>query len=346
MPANEDTAMLCGSAPGEMVARSKSGDKRPATNDKARESTPGEGGAPAGGERTTHLNVGLLVGGAVAVFLWNLYFSAWTWGLWAAVPFGIAFLDRVAGKVPKVGEDVSKAIARVLTSRATTAVLLLLLLAAAVASQFFGAVQVVSAEPGTAEARRVELHRAGTAPEADAIDGGGTLRWTLRTAWTDPVPVAVQTAGQEVELEVLPWHRPSVRIADRFAQPVLLVLPSLPLVDATNTLEGGAEVEVRHGGERWSGPYTGESLLLGCGETEICIPDAALRRHLEERLAQRPGLHFRRLLDPRRIGVGALAGSEPVTVEVRFGAQPLASGRFTVAPAAGPMQREDLDVLP
>jgi hypothetical protein len=330
-----------------MVARSKSGESRPRSKREwETEATPGESGAPGGGERTTHLNVGLLVAGAVAVFLWNLFFSAWTWGLWAAVPFGLAFLDRVAGKVPKVGEDVSKALVRVLASRRTTAVLVVLLLAAAVASQFFGAVQVVSAEPGTAEPRRVELHRAGAAPEADAIDGAAKLRWTLRAAWPDPAPVAVQAAGQEVELAVRPWHRACVRIADRFAQPVVLVLPSLRLVDATNTLERGAEVEVRHGEERWSGPYAGESLLLGCGAAEICVPDAGLRRDLEERLASRTGADYRRLLEPERVAAGPLSGGEEVTVEVRFGAQPVARGRFTVAPETGPMQREDLDVLP
>jgi hypothetical protein len=324
------------------VAKSKSGEKRPAKKDEA---ASGGGVAPAAAAtRTTHLNVALLVGGAVLAFLWFLYFSAWTWGLLAAVPFGVAFLDRITGRVPKVGEDVSQAIARALGSRATTAVLVALLLAAAVASQFFAAVQVVSAEPATTEPRRVELHRAGTAPQAKAIDGAGNVRWTLPTAWTDPARVAVHASGQVVELEVRPWQRPSVRLANRFAQPVLLVVPEPALVDST--IGGGAEVEVRRGAESWSVPYAGESLLLGCRAGEICVPDAALRRELEERLAPNTGPHFRRLLDPRRIAVGTLAGGDEVTVEVRFGAEPAARGRYVVAPGAGPMQREDLDVLP
>lgn len=294
--------------------------------------------------RTTRANVALLVLGAVGAFLWMAWFSAWKVGLWAAVPFAVAFLDRLTARLPKVGQDVSRALARGLASRVTTGVLVALLLAALAASQLYGAVEVVSAEPRTAEPRRVELRLPGRAPKPTALAGESSVRWTLRTRWSDPTLATVLTPQQEVEVEVPPWHRRRVRVADTFAKPVLLVLPTVRLMDLT--LAGGARLEVDRDGDTWAHDYSGEALLIGCSAAEICLPGPAERPVIEARLTQRPGADYRRrLVHPERLPFTDLAPSEAVRVTVRLGDEPLAHATFDVQ-AAGDLQVEELDALP
>ena len=300
--------------------------------------------APAREVRTTRTNVALLVLGAVGVFLWMAWFSAWKMGLWAAVPFAVAFLDRLTARLPKVGEDVSKALARGLASRVTTAVLGVLLLAAVAVSQLYGTVEVVSAEPRTAAPRRVELRQDGEAPRPTALGGEERVRWTLHTSWSHPATATVFTEQQEVEVEVPPWHRRRVRLADTFAQPVLLVLPTLRLMDFT--VAGGATVEVVRGADVWEHDYAGEALLIGCGPREICLPGPQERQAMEASLAQRPGRRYRqRYVHPVRLPFTALAPGDEVRVTVRVGDAPLAQDGFAVE-AAADLQVEELDALP
>jgi hypothetical protein len=224
-----------------------------------------------------------------------------------------------------------------------------LLVIGLVAGSFLGTVEVTW--PAGEGSRSVWMHRLGTSRgEAVALAPGGVARrWFFTTLWSKPTTVRVKVNGfPDLMGEIKPWQRYEIRVPDSFYRPVVLLRPS---VDLLNMLRNEPmRLSVTVDSQSWIIPtYDGQSLWIGC-DSDVEVPEA--KREVWRGILAASGQP-----ETARYWVYPLTLGSPIpelhsgqTIEVtllREDRSPYTSRKFAVLPAAERQafpQEENLDV--
>jgi len=103
----------------------------------------------------------------------------------------------------------------------------------------------------------------------------GQLHWTGWTSWWSPARVAVKVSGYpEAVVEVGPWQRVPLYVPNSLLRPVVLLRPSVALIDAVRDTSTFLELTVKDAGRSVAHARTafdGHAIWVG-GDADILVP--------------------------------------------------------------------------
>jgi len=154
--------------------------------------------------------------------------------------------------------------------RTSIAILCCFLLGAVVAS-FVGAVQVEAMQEAGDRALWVHPIRSGPGEPA-RLAAGGSVRSLIWTSWWSPSKVRVKVSGYpDLFIAVRPWERVRLYTLSSFLRPVVLLQPSVELINAARNYP--MSLVVRSGGQERQLKFDGHALWIGCDD-DVQIPAA------------------------------------------------------------------------
>jgi len=114
---------------------------------------------------------------------------------------------------------------------------------------------------------------------------GGQLRWTEWTCWWCRTKVSIKVSGYpEKQVEIRPWRRVPVYVPSSLVRPVVLLHPSVALIDAVKDTSMTLEVsitEADHPTLKEKAPFDGHAIWIG-GDDDILVPADTEARWLQE----------------------------------------------------------------
>ncbi|HYK89501.1 MAG TPA: hypothetical protein VE398_12070 [Acidobacteriota bacterium] len=217
-----------------------------------------------------------LVGLAVSV--WLLYYTDVFPQVAGILAFGgvatwVGFVLKLAGE-KRMNELQAWTDTAILNSPRTVVFLAFLGLALVVAGNFRGGIQLEPLQESVEHA--VQIHPAGK-PGSSILRllPSSPLRWTGWTCWWSPANIVVKVSGYpEAIFQFRPWQRISVFVPNSMLRPVVLLRPSVPLIDAIRDTSVKLELVIKESGRLIAQPealFDGHALWVG-GDEDILVP--------------------------------------------------------------------------
>ena len=162
----------------------------------------------------------------------------------------------------------------VLSSGITLVILSICGLLLVVVGNFRGGIQLEPFQESLEHTVRVTVD--GKAPsEPLHLLPGGLVRWTGWTCWWCRINVSIKVSGYpEAAVEIRPWQRVPVYVPSSLLRPVVLVHPSVPLIDAIRDTSMTLQVrvtETNHPTVDETVRFDGHAIWIG-GDDDILVP--------------------------------------------------------------------------
>ncbi|MFI5092007.1 MAG: hypothetical protein ACHQIK_01060 [Candidatus Acidiferrales bacterium] len=224
------------------------------------------------------MNVFVLTLVGLAVSLWLLYYTDIFPQVAGILAFGgaatwVGFILKLAGEkrmnVLQAWTDTA-----ILNSPCTVVVLAILILTLVVAGNFRGGIQLEPLQESVEHV--VQIHPTGK-PSSSLLHllPSSPLRWTGWTCWWAPANVAVKVSGYpEAVFEFRPWQRVSIYVPNSLLRPVVLLRPSVSLIDAVRDTAVSLELVIKDSGQpiaQSRALFDGHALWIG-GDADILVP--------------------------------------------------------------------------
>lgn len=224
------------------------------------------------------LNMIALLFVGVAVSVWLLYYTdifpqvAGILALGGAATW-VGFILKLAGE-KRMNELQAWTDTTILNRPRTVIFLAFITLGLLVAANFRGGIQLEPLQESVEHV--VQIHPPGE-PSADFLHllPGGQLHWTGWTSWWSPLNVVVKVSGYpEAVFKFRPWQRVSVYVPNSLLRPVVLLRPSVPLIDAVRDTSLDLELVIKDAGRTVAQPHAsfdGHAVWIG-GDADILVP--------------------------------------------------------------------------
>ena len=162
-------------------------------------------------------------------------------------------------------KDMQTALDRKVFGRRRTSVIVILFLAmGAGAASFVGAVQVEAMHD--AGDRALWVHSVNSAPgEPSRLTAGGAVRSLVWTSLWSPSKVRVKVSGYpDLLTQVRPWERARISTLSSFLRPVILIKPTVELVNIVRNNPMSLAIKVEN--EERKLTFDGHAVWIGCDD--------------------------------------------------------------------------------
>jgi hypothetical protein len=246
----------------------------------------------------------------------------------------------------------------VFSSARTTLVLSLLSPVLVTMACFRGGIQIEPFQESLEHS--VQIHRVGDASsELMHLPPTGQLRWNGWTRWWSPTTVVLKVSGYpEAKFDVHPWERRQVYVPSSLLRPVVLLRPSVDLIDAVRGTSVTLELRIKENGKlvaQPAAPFDGHAVWVGA-DADIFVPaetEARWRQELADKKSEQHLEFWFPPLAPSQFNVALKSGQQvqavlrkknnyDVFATMTFSVEPLRSGREFVqeevlnVPSSGP----------
>jgi hypothetical protein len=247
--------------------------------------------------------MGLLVLG-VAVSAWLLYYSdvfpevAGLLGLGGAFAW-VGFVLKLL-RENRISDLQNWTDTTVFSSPRTTVVLSLLAPVLLTAGCFRGGIQLEPFQESLEHS--VQIHGVGRPPSVLMhLPPSGQLRWNGWTCWWSPTKVAVKVSGYpEMDVEIHPWKRIPIYVPSSLLRPVVLLRPSVDLIDAVRDTSVTLELTIKEDGKPVARPraaFDGHAVWIGA-DADILVPQETEARWHQELTDRKSEQHLAFWLPP------------------------------------------------
>jgi len=165
---------------------------------------------------------------------------------------------------------------RVLNSGSTLAILSICGFALVVVGSLTGGIQLEPFQESLEHTVVVTVD-GGAPSEPLHLLPGGLVRWTAWTCWWSRTKISIKVSGYpEKEVEVRPWQRVPVYVPSSLLRPVVLVHPSVPLIDAIRDTSMTLQVRITETNNPAvtvdeTALFDGHAIWIG-GDDDILVP--------------------------------------------------------------------------
>ncbi len=235
------------------------------------------------------LNVFLLGAEGIAISLWLLYYTsifpevAGLLSLGGALAW-IGFVCKILSD-NRTNELRRWTEIRILGSAGTLVCLSALGLLMAVVGNFRGGVQLEAFQESSEST--VHISVIGKQPSDPLhLPPVGQLRWTVWTTWWSPTRVTIKVSGYPNSVvQIRPWQRVAVYVPTSLLRPIVLLRPTVPLIDVVRDTSMTLELVITEAHQlvlKAKVPFDGHAIWIG-GDDDIWVP-AEIERAWRDKL--------------------------------------------------------------